>query len=119
MFQKKLKIDDFESIIEALNDATIRDVAKTLNVSSRTLQRYLKAIGGYTPKYYNPNPKIDLNIDEIARLRSEKMSFRRIAKRYNVCAATVFNAIQRQAEDSSLARDLLHDLIMSQSTIDK
>lgn len=107
MFQKKLKIDDFESIIEALNDATIRDVAKTLNVSSRTLQRYLKSMGGYTPKYYNPNPKIDLNIDEIVRLRCENMSFRRIAKRYKVCPSTIFNALNRQMIDDSLSRDLL------------
>lgn len=111
MFQKKINKDDLASIIEALNHDTIRNVAKNIGVSNRTLQRYLKNSGVYTPKSYNPNPRLPLDIEEISILRKDKMSFRRIAKRYNVCAATIFNAIQRKNEDSNLVRDLINNSV--------
>jgi predicted DNA-binding protein (UPF0251 family) len=107
MFEKKLKKEWLDTILIMLQDDTISNVASVFKVSPRTLQRYLKASKNYIPRNYNPNPYIKLDIVEILRLRSEHMPIRRIANRYGVCPATIFNAIQRAIHDQGLTRDLL------------
>lgn len=109
MFQKKLKKSDLSDIITMLNYDTIRGAAKRLKVSPRTLQRYLKSSGCYVPKHYNPKPRIELNLDEIRRLRLEKMTYRRIAKRFNVAPVTIFRALHRENDDNFLLRELLDE----------